>query len=1408
MEFRGNIAVRRIAAPCGWLLGPAIARAADGLSAEVGLGAGGSSGIGSLGPSVIILLLLLTGSLIAVWQLRRKLWEARNTVDQKVLERTGQLSAELRRREELEATLRASEERLSRVFNFSPALATISSLQDQRVIAANRRFCEAFGFTAAEVVGQKTTDLGIWVNPGDRAELAAHVVAHGRVVNREVLCQTRNGRQLTILMSAELIESGAEKVALVFGVDITERRQLEDRLRNLGDNLPGSYVFQYAREPDGSARFLHVSAGVRTCHGISPEAAVADVSALIGLMHPDDLPAYRSAVERSARELSDFTADVRGRNPAGGWSWIRVASRPRREADGRIVWDGVASDLTKEREAEAALAESEETMARLFMGLHDGIVVAEVASRRFVRANDAICRMTGYTREELLALRLEQFHPAEALAYVKGEFEQQASGRKQFSGAMPVLCKDGSVLLADVSATPLTLEGRACLVGVFRDITERQRAEDRLRESEATLSAIFRGIGDCIMVADAATRELLQLNPTAEATFGHSNGELAGLRIEDLHPPEDRELVINGFARQAERGGTPAEEFRFCRKDGSVFLGEITTNRLPMMGRTCLVGVMRDVTSRRQAEQAMQERLRLQERMAGLTSAMPGVLYSFSVRRDGSWVVPEMGPRALDLLGIPAEDIMNDVRALVSRVHPGDLNRLRESIMAIIEPAAPWNCTFRFRHPQRGTIWIEGHSSAPGLRSGEPVWHGVLLEVTERRRLEARRQTEHAATRALAEGGELEAAMPRLLQALCDSEEWQHGEIWLPDPATNRLVCRAWWHREDVRFARFEEETVRMQFGLGEGLPGRTWQVGVTEVFADLGDACCCRRTESAQQAGLKGGLSIPLRSRGKVNGVMVFLGSDVQPADSGQLETLAMIGAQIGQFIERRNAEAELQRFVTLSPTVIYALRFTPTGLRAYWVSDNLESLTGFRVSDSIHGGWWRENLHPDDRARVLAAQRSWESGDYQLLEFRFRHRDGRYLWLRDEKRLLRGPDGEPWEIVGAWTDVTQRHSLESQLLQAQKMEAIGQLSGGIAHDFNNILGAIIGNAQLAEMDLAPEHPASESVGQILKASHRASQLVRQILTFARQNSEERHPVDLRSVVEESVRLLRSTIPTLVDISFSAADGLEAVLADGTQIQQVILNLGTNAWHALGPSGGRIEIGLAAEQVTPEVAAGVTDLNAGAYLRLWVSDNGRGMSPEVVARIFDPFFTTKEPGKGTGLGLSVVHGIVKSHEGAIRVRTAPGAGTTFELYFPVARGDVARSEEAQAERPRGQGQHVLVVDDEESMLRATSRVLERLGYRVTPCGSAGAALPVVVSLPSDVELVLTDFNMPGMSGLEFTQTIRQAGFSGPIMLSSGFVSDELRRLAANAGVQEILRKPATVEDLSDAVNRLLTAKS
>ncbi|MEZ5102428.1 MAG: PAS domain S-box protein [Thermoleophilia bacterium] len=392
---------------------------------------------------------------------------------------------------------------------------------------------------------------------------------------------------------------------------------------------------------------------------------------------------------------------------------------------------------------------------------------------------------------------------------------------------------------------------------------------------------------------------------------------------------------------------------------------------------------------------------------------------------------------------------------------------------------------------------------------------------------------------------------------------------------------------------------------------------------------------------------------------------------------------------------------------------------------------------------------------------------------------------------------------VVLVLRDVTERARLEEQVRQTQKLDAIGQLAGGVAHDLNNVLGAILGYAELGltSPDAGPD--ALASFEGVLRVGERARRLIEQILAFGRQQPAERRVVPLGPLVEESARMLRATLPASVVLATSVADDVPLASVDPTQVHQVVVNLGTNAWHALEGRPGRIELTLARVDVDVD-AAPEPALHEGTYACLTVRDDGVGMDAATLDRVFEPFFTTKPPGKGTGLGLSVVHGIVRGHDGAIVATSSPGSGSAFAVYFPAAIAPAGREPELPAASGRGDGARVLYVDDEEHLLGTTARMLERLGYHVTALASPREALAAVAADPDAFDVVVADYTMPELSGLQVAEAVLAQRSDLPVVLVSGYFTAEVVAAAERLGVRRCVPKPTTPSDLGGVLAAIL----
>ncbi len=485
-------------------------------------------------------------------------------------------------------------------------------------------------------------------------------------------------------------------------------------------------------------------------------------------------------------------------------------------------------------------------------------------------------------------------------------------------------------------------------------------------------------------------------------------------------------------------------------------------------------------------------------------------------------------------------------------------------------------------------------------------------------------------------------------------------------------------------------------------------------------------------------------------------------------------------------------------------------------YVSPHVRTVLGYAPGELI-GTRVFEHIHPEDLAMVQE-QSALLAGSATP---RFRHQDGSWRWLETSGRDFFSADGEMHGVLIA-RDVTKRKeseeelkkaqransTLEEQLRQTQKLESLGTLAGGIAHDFNNILGAIMAYTELARMDTEGQTDVHRHLQQVLKACNRAKDLVQQILAFSRQQKKQRIPVRLQPIIEEVFELLRSTLPKTLEMKATISTEACLVLADPTQIHQVLVNLCTNAAHAMRGRFGKLEVRLEPFVVDEAFASTLPELQPGRHVQLSVSDTGHGMDTDTIKRIFEPFFTTKGLGEGTGLGLAVVHGIVRDHEGAIQVVSRPGHGSAFHVYLPVDVNDAMNADLPPTVWASGREQHVLLVDDEPALCSALEGLLQRMNYTVTVRTSPKEAINTFRAHPDLFDLVITDMEMPGMTGLDLAKELQKLGPALPVLLMTGWCDTQTCESIRRLGIRDLLMKPISPAALGEMLDRVFNGQA
>jgi PAS domain S-box-containing protein len=512
------------------------------------------------------------------------------------------------------------------------------------------------------------------------------------------------------------------------------------------------------------------------------------------------------------------------------------------------------------------------------------------------------------------------------------------------------------------------------------------------------------------------------------------------------------------------------------------------------------------------------------------------------------------------------------------------------------------------------------------------------------------------------------------------------------------------------------------------------------------------------------------------------------------------------------KESEARWHRLSEYLPVVFYTSRPDETPSN-FFISGRMEKITGYPAGQFMRDPTlFAHIIHPEDRMRVMSEIDTALHTEGPInTEYRIITVKGETRWIRDRATPIYEHD-RLVRMEGIMEDITDVKNMEeerlrtmAQLRQAQKMEAIGTLAGGIAHDFNNILSAILGYSELALDESEGNRSSDKYIRQIIKAGYRARDLVQQILTFSRQTESMARPIQLRPIIKEALKLLRASLPSTIEIK-SDVESEAIVHADPTQIHQVIMNLCTNAGHAMRQKGGVLDVSLKEELLDESFTQQHPGMVPGIHIRLKVSDTGHGIDPSIMDKIFDPYFTTKEKEEGTGMGLAMVQGIVQSCKGAVTVHSTKNRGTLFDIYLPIIHGKTEYESKLDAVVPGG-NERILFVDDEPSLTNLGKQVLERLGYHVVTCNSSAEALSLFMRDPHAFDLVVTDMTMPLMTGDEMAAKMLTVRPGLPIVICTGYSEKITQAMIQHLGVQALIMKPLVRREMALAVRQALESK-
>jgi PAS domain S-box-containing protein len=889
-----------------------------------------------------------------------------------------------------------------------------------------------------------------------------------------------------------------------------------------------------------------------------------------------------------------------------------------------------------------------------------------------------------------------------------------------------------------------------CLVGGWgtrQDITKQKQTEESLRASESRFRSLIENVTDVVTLMDADGTIRFE-SPSVERVFGYRPEELVGRNAFELLHPDDLARVSQDLARllQGPSATSPVIELRCRHQDGSWRTFEVVGKRLETpSGPASIVMSFRDITERKRTDEAVRE---AEWKFRALFEKGPiGVAYH-EMLYDASG-------QPVDYRFLDANETYRELTGVDPRG-----KTVRQAFPGIERDPFDWIGTYghvarngeqiRFeQHLQTNARWYD----IVAYQYKPDHFVTAFLDITERKRAErSLRLAQHS------------------VEIAADAVFWLR-----PDAS----ICYA-----NVAASRLSgysrEELLRLTaFDLNPGRTPENWAAHWDRI----------RQQKSYA-------LEAVLRTRA----------GDFVPVEvsSGYLE----LGGEVYNFSFIRDITARKQaaeRLATLATAVEQAaddIVVTDAAGIITYVNSAFERTTGYSRAEALgrsprfldSGRHDPDFYHSIDT--TIASGRTWHG------RFSNRTRDGRTIL---EDASISPIFDEAGRIVGqvsARRDVTRQVELEGHAAQADKLQAIGTMAGGIAHDFNNILSAILGYTQIALRKCPEDSSIHRDLQAVLLGSRRAAELVKQILTFSRQQQREEQHVQVSLIVKEAAKFLRASIPATVEIRTDIRSGA-VVLAEPSDLHRIVINLCTNAALAMQEHGGLLELRLTEADLDAQFAARHPGMSPGRFVRFTVSDTGHGMTPEVQSRIFEPFFTTRERGAGTGMGLAVVHGIVTRCHGAITVESEPGRGTTFEIHLPVAEQAAPAASLPPEPLLAGTGR-IIVVDDEPLVAAMVVDQLNELGYQATSCANGHEALRVFLADPRAIDLVVTDMTMPGMTGDVLAQRLKSIRPDLPVVLCTGY-SDRISAETARAqGIDEFAMKPVAMAELSRLVLRAL----